>query len=147
MVHGIMHKINRICHKSAHETVTQLKRKKRLKHERASTSERREGEEETELMRSNETTQRWIINILINIFKEYLHTILTISASLHHERERRECEWVSLNDSFAQFNVLLTIHQNSEQQSRVRDDRDGSWLHVCVVAVLNVHTQRLNLAT
>lgn len=39
------------------------------------------------------------------IFKEYLHAILTISASLHHE---------SLNDSFAQFNVLLTIHQNTK---------------------------------
>lgn len=38
------------------------------------------------------------------IFKEYLHGVLTISASLHHE---------SLNDSFAQLNVLLTIHQNT----------------------------------
>lgn len=63
----------------------------------------RKTEREREIKR-NHTTLNY--KYFDKMFKEYLHGVLTISASLHHE---------SLNDSFAQLNVLLTIHQNKRE--------------------------------
>lgn len=125
---------------------------------------------------SKETTHRWIINILIKFSKNIyivMSCLLTISASLHHvkcmssssnrsesesgrasERERKVRVRMSLNKLvFAQFNVLLTIHQthwkHCSQESIAESERfEWACVHgracMCVCMLCTVYTVQLH---